>query len=419
MPENNKNLADGRTTNIIQALGEATMWGDGTTPDKDNPYGMYYNNDNFTSARDKKFFQEDKAPITRNDPNCPINYSFDEKTCIPKIPYIGISLGNLDPTFMSFLNYVYDNTNFLTTSQNTLMDSDYQISYNKIPLKSDDETYTYLDATKIGENSSTRILGLKNNSQYVNLIDAGGINLNNLIDDLHTTKAIKDGYNPIIINAYAQHKYKLKVGDIIKFNINNKTDRIEQQITSSSIDSSIPFKVVGINTTYQGEEYFTNQQLANQILGLRNNFSDSYNLHNYYFNSEKQDSVTKTWYSETINTEKNPASVVYDLMDLSDINSNNEYLNPALNYINDGESLGKITPLGFNGVFTKKTNGSSVLNCGQYLYAPSGIYPGNDALDSDVVKNVLRQSANLEIANIVSGLIKTDIGKKINNDFLT
>jgi putative ABC transport system permease protein len=106
-------------------------------------------------------------------------------------------------------------------------------------------------------------------------------------------------------------------------------------------------------------------------------------------------------------------------MDLSNINDASPNSNPALDYIKKGESDGKITPLGFNGVFTKRTNGSSVLNCGQYLYAPSGIYPGNDALDSDVVKNVLKQSANLEIANIVSGLIKTDVGQRIHNAFLT
>jgi putative ABC transport system permease protein len=179
----------------------------------------------------------------------------------------------------------------MSVDQNTAEDNDYQVSYNKIPLKNDDETYTYLDATKTDESSSVRILGLKNNSQYLNLTNAGGYQINNLIDDKHTQQDLTKGYNPIIVNAYAQHKYNLKVGDTIRFTINNKANRVESQINNTNDNPSIPFKVVGVNTSYQGEEYFTNQQLANQLLGLRSEFSNTYDLHNYYFNSKKQDGM--------------------------------------------------------------------------------------------------------------------------------
>jgi hypothetical protein len=68
-------------------------------------------------------------------------------------------------------------------------------------------------------------------------------------------------------------------------------------------------------------------------------------------------------------------------------------------------------------VFTQRTNGSAILNGGIPLYSPSGIYPGNDSLNSDVVKGVLQQSANLEFANVITGYSNTDGGKNITNLF--
>jgi putative ABC transport system permease protein len=113
-----------------------------------------------------------------------------------------------------------------------------------------------------------------------------------------------------------------------------------------------------------------------------------------------------------------------DLLDLSQ-SEKDANINPSKTYYDNGETVGKITPYGFNGVFTHKKNGSAVLNGGLSLYSPSGIYPGNDALDSDVVANILKQTANLEVANIITGIInlpptgdeKTSIGQDIDNAF--
>jgi hypothetical protein len=127
------------------------------------------------------------------------------------------------------------------------------------------------------------------------LTDAGGKKINDLLSDSNTEKDIEEGFYPIVVNAYAQHKYHLGVGDNIEFNISNTADRFTKQINDETNNTTEKFKVVGINTTYQGEEYFTNQQLANSILGLRSELTEKYpdkfkcNLHNYYFNSEKSD----------------------------------------------------------------------------------------------------------------------------------
>jgi hypothetical protein len=259
-----------------------------------------------------KFFTEipvdkDHPPI---DPNCDTNYILNKDTCISSfdidLPIIGpihIPIGNLEPAFMSFLNRIYTKDQFkiVNTEYDTALDNDYDILYNKIPLKSStvandsDETYTYLSGTKVGANNNARILGLKNDSKFVDLTNAGDKRINDLLNDENTSKDIEAGFYPIVVNAYAQHKYHLKVGDTIEFNINNTADRITKQINGETDSKTEKFKVVGFNTTYQGEEYFTNQQLANSILGLRSELTEKYpdkfncNLHNYYFNSEKTD----------------------------------------------------------------------------------------------------------------------------------
>jgi F420-0:gamma-glutamyl ligase len=113
-------------------------------------------------------------------------------------------------------------------------------------------------------------------------------------------------------------------------------------------------------------------------------------------------------------------------MDLSVATDNtDDKINPAKDYYLDKkEASGKIIPYGFNGVFTKRKNGSAILNGGLSLYSPSGIYPGNDDLSSNVVADILKQSANLEVANIITGIInlppeegQSSIGKEIDNAF--
>jgi hypothetical protein len=204
---------------------------------------------------------------------------------------------------MSFLNHIYDDDNFkiVNTQYNTALDNDYSILYNKVPLKSfdnSDETYTYLSGDKVNGSSNIRIVGLKDNSKFVDLTNAGGKRINDLLSDSNTLEDIKQGFYPIVVNAYAQHKYHLSVGDNIQFKIDNKANRFTKQISGETDNDATTFKVVGINTTYQGEEYFTNQELANYILGLRSKLpeqntqlSSTCNLHNYYFNSDKVDTV--------------------------------------------------------------------------------------------------------------------------------
>jgi hypothetical protein len=66
-------------------------------------------------------------------------------------------------------------------------------------------------------------------------------------------------------------------------------------------------------------------------------------------------------------------------------------------------------PYGFNGVFTNKSNGGSLLSNGIIFYSPSGIYPANDLFTSDAVKNILKYGANLELALEIIGAYTEEV----------
>jgi putative ABC transport system permease protein len=294
MPENNKNLCDGRTKNLIDALGKT-----------------YYNPDNPLTG-DSKFFIAQKDSDEKI-----IGYILNNNTCIddaklfpPPLPVILDIEGVLNPEFITFINNAYEHFSF---NGGSLLDNDYQVTYNKIPLKPadstnnilGDETYTYIDATgdKNGSTFSskkvppekTRIIGIKDNSEYVQLLNSDGKNLKPLID---SSKCNDPNSYPLIVNAFAAHKYNLKIGDKMAFDVNNGTDRIQKKIDKDTSINKVIFNIVGINTTYQGEEYFTNQQLANKILGLRSSLVDfsqlNKTLHNYYPNSESTPIIPDT-----------------------------------------------------------------------------------------------------------------------------
>jgi putative ABC transport system permease protein len=151
---------------------------------------------------------------------------------------------------------------------------EYELQYNKVPLSQHDETYTYLTTT----NSAAKIMGIKPDSEYIKLTDING---HDLKIRLNINAIPNDHIYPIIVNAYAAHKYGLGEGSVISFDINNKTDRYQNELRGQTVNNNVKFRVVGINTTYEGEEYFTSQQVANAILGLRSTIPNTtYDLHN-------------------------------------------------------------------------------------------------------------------------------------------
>ena len=123
-------------------------------------------------------------------------------------------------------------------------------------------------------------------SKYVNLYDENKVDLNDpkngvirytQVDFERDYKNADNSWNyifnkpfPIVVNAYAAHKYNLKVGSHISFDITNKADRFVQKMNPSKTYNNVAnFEVKGICTTYEGQEYFIDQDVDNLLLGLK------------------------------------------------------------------------------------------------------------------------------------------------------
>jgi hypothetical protein len=178
-------------------------------------------------------------------------------------------------------------------------DDFFNVSYGTVPLNPTDETYTYITfdgkANNNGDEISTnKIFGIKHNSTYVSLTNKRG---NDLLDLANGGKNSALNYDsekaldmskyqyPLIINRYAAKKHGLDVGDTISVNINNSTDRYIKKINDDSAQTSVTFKVTGINETFVGEEYYTDQDVANYLLGLKSHINPNREPSSYYIDS--------------------------------------------------------------------------------------------------------------------------------------
>ncbi|MEG2342501.1 MAG: hypothetical protein RSB95_05250 [Bacilli bacterium] len=155
---------------------------------------------------------------------------------------------------MTFIGKVY--------GKEDLSNADIKISYGTIPYFNDQiEYYTYVDAnirsSKI--NSKYKIYGIQPNSKFMSLKDNDNNPIGHLLDS---------NENNIIINNGAAYKYGLKVGDTLTLDVLNSYFRYSEKILDVSLTNNYTFKVVGINSTSFGEEFFISQKKANQITRL-------------------------------------------------------------------------------------------------------------------------------------------------------
>lgn len=162
----------------------------------------------------------------------------------------------LNQAFLDFIGLVYGDKN--------LSNSDAKISWSITPVDPTyNEAYTYVDAeiyTK-KRNGTTKIYGINPYSNYINLKNNNEEFIGHKLDS---------NDNSIIINNGAALKYNLKIGDMIKIKVKNSYFRYTTKMMG--LDNFIPtefnFKIVDINSTSFGEEFFINQRKANEITYL-------------------------------------------------------------------------------------------------------------------------------------------------------
>ena len=143
-----------------------------------------------------------------------------------------------------------------------------------------DESYTYIDATSPDGTQRQRIYGYQSASQHVSIRDSNGANLLQIAEHHYKTNQIF----PLIINKVVQQKHGLKVGQWLKFSIDNHFRRNQIRLAAAlqskgeqivgagpEVEAAKPgvkMQIVGISNTYINEEWITTQTAANAILGL-------------------------------------------------------------------------------------------------------------------------------------------------------
>jgi len=214
----------------------------------------------------------------------------------PKTGWYKVNKENLATTFQLQQFFVWFLTN--TYLDPLYQDDLYQIIFNYVPMLKNDISYTYIDF----ESAS---LDKTNTQSFI----AKGINLDKVIDPTtNSTISVPNLFNDVnknlneklqlqvpevnhpknfkvLISESVKYKYDLKIGDKIKMTPKNHTDRY---FDNSIIDYE--FEVVDIFSSYYGDDFFINQDVANELLGYN---VSTFNTNSYYI--AKKEFVDNKW----------------------------------------------------------------------------------------------------------------------------
>ena len=146
---------------------------------------------------------------------------------------------------------------------------DYRLAIGAVPVEENDETYTYLDSDIVSINDKklktkikSKIYGIKPNSEYVYLYDKNNEDLKNKL------QILENGNYPLVINEVVQKKYNIGIGDILNIYSKNTFDRYNLQNVGKDPGIYSNFEVVGITKSKSEEQFYTTQEIANNIIGF-------------------------------------------------------------------------------------------------------------------------------------------------------
>lgn len=194
---------------------------------------------------------------------------------------VEIMTNNDNPLFQFWYKYCYDKNPNKGEDNQTIPDYNYKLSAQSVPVDNGDETYTYLESTFNYKkfSSSIKIEGIKHNSNLIYLYDK---NHKDLKDNLNQFTISKTKYTnndgveqlvtvyPVVINNVVSKKYGLKVGNRFLANTINTFDRFNLINIGEDPSYTSMFQVVGITDTNYGQQFYTLQSYANEILGYKN-----------------------------------------------------------------------------------------------------------------------------------------------------
>lgn len=320
------------------------------------------------------------------------DYVLNSSSVLDLSKVIDVNSVRFTDSFLEFIGMIYGNE--------TLAEADAKISFGIIPFidKNSDnlnEKYTYLntvlndksvripslrnDGKKTLTDISQEIIGIKNNSQYVTLVDKDGKSLNSL---LQTPEETKNGYTvyPLVINQGAAYKYNLKVGNTFKVDVNNTYDRDTKKMVGVDPTKTVMFKVVGINSDAFDVSMYTSQTYANEILGL--NFNQGAVIISSAKVSE-EGQMTSYIIGDKDELYQNSATGIDTNVSVTDISTVSE--------------LNDYVP--FNGIFSKES--SPLLLRSLQLTRTSGLWGNFTSFTNDGFKQFVTSSGPIPIYNSI------------------
>lgn len=193
---------------------------------------------------------------------------------------VEIMTNNDNPLFQFWYKYCYDKNPNKGQANQTIPDYNYKLSAQSVPVDNGDETYTYLKSTLSYKkfNSSIKIEGIKPNSNLVYLYDKNNKDLKTALTQFATkttTYTNSSGVEqkvtvyPVVINNVVAKKYGLKVGNRFLTETSNTFDRFNLINIGENPNYTAMFQVVGITNTNYGQQFYTLQSYANEILGYK------------------------------------------------------------------------------------------------------------------------------------------------------
>jgi len=297
---------------------------------------------------------------------------------------------------------------------------DYTIMYGAVEVDKDqatglnDEKYTYVNANikslstnprvKLESNNEIKVEGIQWDSKFIKLTDKNGESLNHYLFESSSDNSI-----PVVVNAFAAHKYNLKKGSTINIAATNTVDRFERQLHPEQFNDAkfneATLKVKAISQGTNGEAFYISQYNANNLVGMPDGYSWN-QTHKYMMYS---DDPTVAWSN----------SALPKVVDLSFDNSKqleSDKTNNVWSFDADSTQpisttiphINKEVPTGFNGIYTANPNGKPLTQV-LSLYSCSGLYPGSAVYKSiDCMNNrmidVLANGNNLALANFITGV---------------
>ncbi len=208
--------------------------------------------------------------------------------------------------FQNWYKYVYDKNPNKGDENQIIPEFNYKIGYGVIPLSNDDETYTYINGDILSKNNenintvSTKIVGIKSNSNFVTLYDENNNDISYLLESNTANGSIENPF-PLIINEVVQKLYSFDINDVLEINATNLYDRFNRKNLELETYNKVYFKIVGITSSKSEQQYFTLQKYANKILGFQ-----TFDLPNQKWNGPNNPGYGYVPFNGVYTNEENP-----------------------------------------------------------------------------------------------------------------